>query len=309
MTRPEGVVDYANLAPLLLRSGGLLARAAAALRRTVAANPLDAAALFRLGDVLRGEGRLGEALECYRRVAALRPDDRKASWLVAILSGEKLPDCAAAAAAVGAGAAVPFVRQANFLPRERCRALLALALASRERFAPALDHEVGTDEHGDPLVEKGRVALSRRKAFIAEARITDRAVRPWFEARLRAAFAEALRRMRLAEPREYSVGLGMSAHLDGGFYVKHRDNGSSGYRTKLLSFAYYFHRQPRRFSGGDLLLHDEGAATFTRIEPQHNSIVLFPAGCVHQIAAVGGGFDRFGDARFALHGGLQPRPG
>ena len=79
----------------------------------------------------------------------------------------------------------------------------------------------------------------------------------------------------------------MSAHRGGGLYVRHTDNGSHGFRTKVLSFAYYFHRQPRRFSGGELLLHDENAATFTRIESQHNSNVLFPAGCVHEIGRSG----------------------
>ena len=292
---------YRHLTPLLLRPGGLLERAEGALAHAVAANPNNATALLRLGDVHRGKGSLDAALECYQRAASLRPDDREASWRVAILRGEKLPEAPARAQPV------PFVRQTDFLGTRECGALLALALASRERFAPALDHQVGADAQGQPVVEKGRVDLSHRKAFSADPRITEREVRPWLEARLRRAFAAALPRLGLPEPPEYSVGLGMSAHLDGGFYVRHRDNGSGGYRTKLLSFAYYFHRQPRRFSGGDLLLHDEGAATFTRIEPQHNSIVLFPAGCVHQITTVGS-HDRFADARFALHGGLQPRP-
>ena len=115
--------------------------------------------------------------------------------------------------------------------------------------------------------------------------------------------------------------MGMSTRLDGGFYVKHEDNGPYGIRTKLVSFAYYFHRQPRPFSGGELLLYDADAVTFARIEPQHNSIVFFPAGCVHEIATVSRGRSQtsgarracpsqedhqkdFGNARFAMHGGV-----
>ena len=109
----------------------------------------------------------------------------------------------------------------------------------------------------------------------------------------------------MRDPGEYGVEIGMSAYLGGQLLAKHNDDK---HRDRLLSFSYYFHRQPRRFSGGELLLHDEGAATFTRIEPLHNSIVLFPAGCVHQITPVDS-HNRFADARFALHGGLQPRPG
>lgn len=291
--------SYRNLTPLLSRSGGLLERAEAALRCAVAADADDATAWCRLGDVQRSKGRLAAALECYRRAASLRPDDPRPAWLLAILEGGELPD------APTRRAPVPFVYKVDFLPQARCAELLALALRFRERFQVALDAQLGRDANGQPVMEKGRVALDQRKAFILEPRITAREVRPWFEPLLRTAFAEALPRLGLPEPRPSSVGLGLSVHRGGGFYTRHRDNGSHGFRTKVLSFAYYFHRQPRRFSGGDLLLHDENAATFTRIEPQHNSIVLFPAGCVHEITAVGGDIEDFGDARFALHGGLE----
>ena len=51
---------------------------------------------------------------------------------------------------------------------------------------------------------------------------------------------------------------------------------------RRLSYVYYFHRQPRPFRGGDLLLYDTDRqagnfemGVFTRIEPLHNSIVFF----------------------------------
>ena len=74
-------MGYRNLTRLLTRSGGLLERAEAALFNTVAANPDDATALLRLGDVQRGKGMLDDALEYYHRVVALRPDDsRRPGW-------------------------------------------------------------------------------------------------------------------------------------------------------------------------------------------------------------------------------------
>ena len=86
--------DWTRLGQRLLDWSGHVRnwRAAAALQGVVAAEPENAAALLRLGDVYRGTGKLREALECYRRVAALRPGDSTASWLVAILSGKALPD-------------------------------------------------------------------------------------------------------------------------------------------------------------------------------------------------------------------------
>ena len=281
---------------------GLLERAEAALKRTVATDPSDTAALLRLGDVQRGKGRLDEALDSYRRVLSLRPSDRKASWLVAILSGKGVAEGQACARPV------PFVHRTDFLPPSRCSELLAFARASREHFKPGF---VGIE---------GKVDPSSRKALV-ERRVSAREVQPWFEPRLRDALSEALPRLRMPEPSEYWVEMAMAAYLGGGFFAKHTDNGGRPSDTRTLSFAYYFHRQPRRFSGGELLLHDgDGdASAFTRIEPLHNSIVFFPSSALHQIAPVeidrGGSdgdrpqdasqTDGFADARFAIHGWLR----
>ena len=284
----ESVPPYRNLTRMLLRSDGLLERAEAALRSAVEANANDAAALLRLGDVQRGEGRLDAALASYRRVVSLRPEDAKASWLVAVLSGEELPDAAAPERPV------PFVCRKDFLPSARCEALLALAQANRERFEPGAVGSART------------VNLAVRKALV-EQRVTVGEVRPWFEIHLRKAFSEALPRMGMCEPSQYRVEMSMSAHLGGDFFAKHIDNASRATRTRMVSFAYYFHREPRRFSGGELLLHDShsDACGFTRIEPRGNSIVFFPAWCTHQITPIENDRDDFGAARFAIHGWLR----
>ena len=282
-------MHYKNLMRILARSDGLLERAEGELLRTVAADPNDAAALLRLGDVQRGKGRFDEALECYRRVVALRPHDSKASWLVAVLSGEELPD------APTRNRPVPFVRRTDFLPPKQSSDLLAFAESNRERFQPS-GYGSSLDSIGPPS-----------PMVLAEIRVTGQEVQPWFEARLRGVFPEALLRLRMPEPRKYWVEMATSAHLGGHFLTKHNDNGAPRFRTRTLSFAYYFHRQPRRFSGGDLLLHDGNGetATFTRIEPLHNSIVFFPACAAHQTTAVEHDLESFGDARFAISGWLR----
>ena len=280
--------QYKKLTQMLLRSGGLLERTEAALRHTVEANTNDAAALLRLGDIQRGEGKLSMALDCYRRVVSLRPDDAKASWLVAVLSGQKLPDAPVPARPV------PFVYRNGFLPQPRCKALLALAQANHERFKPGL------------LGPRGTVDRAFRQALVERA-VTVGEVRPWFETHLRNAFSEALPRMGMCEPAQYWVEMAMSAHLGGGFYAQHNDNGGRGYHARMINFAYYFHREPRRFSGGELLLHDSDsdARMFTRIEPRHNSIVFFPSSCTHQITPIENDLNDFGDACFAIHGWLR----
>ena len=307
------VSGYRNATRLLLRSDGVLERALVALRRTVAADPGNADALLQLGDTCRGLGKLREALGCYERVASLRPGDRKAPWLAAILSGSALPPASPEVARP-----VPFVRKEGFLPPQRCSALLDLAVASRERFEPArvavkrgpkMDRRHGRCGSGNAgrcgqrqVVIK--VDPSWRNAQTVDHRIIKREVRPWFEAPLRDAFADALPRLRMREPSGSWVELAMTAYLPGGLFAKHKDDRR--YSTRMVSFVYYFHRQPKRFAGGELLLWDgDGRGAFTLIEPQHNSIVFFPASSLHQVAPVHGDLDDFGDARFAIHGWLH----
>ena len=302
-----GTLSRKNVVRAMLRSEGLLERAAVALQRSLAARPDDVAALLRLGDLYRGLGRLREALDCYARVVATHPTDPKASRLAAILSGQALGEPAEASPAAPAA---PFVHMADFLPEQRCRALLHTALASRERFEPAsvfarFDGEdaSGAAAMGRKMRWARRIDPHGREGLVASSRIIEREARLWLERRLRGAFAQALPRLQMREPSEYRVEMAMSAYLGGGFFAKHRDDGALP--TRRVSFAYYFHPRPQRFSGGELLLHDDDAPTFTRIAPLRNSIVLYPASCFHEVAAIHGDSADFAAARFAIHGWLH----
>ena len=62
--------------------GELFDRAEAALRRMLAAEPRNAAALARLGDLGRARGDFAAALTAYRRLLAAAPDDAAASEAV-----------------------------------------------------------------------------------------------------------------------------------------------------------------------------------------------------------------------------------
>ena len=103
----------------------------------------------------------------------------------------------------------------------------------------------------------------------------------------------------------YHVEVQVSAYLAGGFYRPHRDGvdrWSNGPEVRRINCLYYLHRQPRPFTGGDLLLHDgEVASTFTRIEPLDNSIVLFPSRCVHEVTLVECDPGDFGAGRFTVN--------
>ena len=278
----------------------LFDRAAAALRRTLAVEPRNAAALARLGDLERARGDFAAALTAYRRLLAVAPDDAEAAWLAAFLGGDRLPEAPAA------GRAAPFVRLTDFLPPASRERLLQDVPAARERFAPA---KVGANA--------SVVNLKVRNALVLD-EPTTRNVQSWFVPKLRAVLPEVLRRLRMEDLDVRRIELKVTVHLHGGFYTVHRDDSpDENFRDRFVSYVCYFHRAPRPFAGGDLLLHDAGRAggwpsrAFSRIEPLCGSIVFFPSDCLHEITPVACGAD-FGDGRFTVNGwvrGVRRRTG
>ncbi|MDH3600115.1 MAG: 2OG-Fe(II) oxygenase [Candidatus Tectomicrobia bacterium] len=287
--------QFSDMTQVLLRSGGLYDQAEAALQRALATNPHNTKALLKLGDIYRGKGDFTAAVDMYRRLTALQPEHRLASYLSAVLSGG---DLAEALAPQGAWPA-PFVRMTNFLTRTECDRLLTLALAGRERFIPA-------------GLADGDYDRETRSAWLADER-TLQEIRPWFGPKLDRVVPDVLTRLQMEGLDQYEMDLQMTAHLAEGFYKTHQDNTHQRLRRRKLSYVYYFHREPKRFSGGDLLLYDTdieanlGTTTFTRIDPLHNSIIFFPSSYFHQITPVDCDTSDFGDGRFTVNGWLRAK--
>ena len=278
--------------PALLRPGGLLASAEAALRRTLAADPHDTDAQWKLAGVHRRQGDFAAARALYRRLGVHGPDRRKAAWLYTVLGGGGPPEAAPPRQLWPA----PFVWMTNFLAPGQCDRLLTLALQGRERFTPATVGVVS--ERLDPEV---RIALEADRR-------TVRGFSPWFARKIRSLVPEALARLRMEGIDRYDIEVKMRGYLTGGFYRAHRDVTAS-WDARKLSFVYFFHREPSRFSGGDLLLYDTDTDTgncswrdFSRIVPLRNSIVFFPSACWHQVTPVQCETDDFGDGRWVVNG-------
>ena len=282
-----------EMTPALLRPGGLQDLAAAALERTLAADPGNAHALWKLAEIHRRRGDFAAARGLYRRLRTRGPDRRKAAWLHRVLGGDGPPE-----AAPGGVWPAPFVWMTDFLAPGECDRLLALGTARRECFTPA--------KVGDPSAT--RVDPEVRMTLEADAR-TMQESRPRIGPKIRSVLPDVLARLGMPGLDRYRIEMGMRVYLGGGFYRAHSDNRSMGYRPRVLSFVYFFHREPRRFSGGDLLLYDTDVdtsawtcAAFSRIVPLGNSIVFFPSACWHQVCSVRCETDDFGDGRWAVNG-------
>ena len=276
----------------------LFDKAAAALRRMLAVEPHNAAALARLGDLERRRGDLERrrgyfpaALAAYRRLLAVVPDDAAAAWAVAVLGGDRLPETPPTA-----GRVAPFVRLTDFLPTASRDRLLRDVLAARRRFVPAAIQMQKDAEK----VRNGEV----RNALVLD-EPTTRDVRAWFLPKLRAVLPEVLWRLRMEDLDAGRIAVEVTVHPHGGFFAAHRDHSTSD-RHRIVSCVCFFHRAPKPFTGGDLLLHDIGraegspAGAFSRIEPLCGSIVFFPGDCLHEITPVACGAE-FGDGRFSIN--------
>jgi hypothetical protein len=191
----------------------------------------------------------------------------------------------------------------DFLEPAEHEALLEWAVANSGRFTPArlIGHVI------DP---------TRR---IAE-RLKDLGPhRPVLERRLTERLPDIFRR---TGTKPFSVEyfeLEVAAHGDGAFFAPHGDlpvgkgrqrvgGDKSGKQDRLVSAVYYFHREPRRFSGGTLRLYrfgdHSGEGDYVEFEPEHNSLVVFPSWVCHEVRRVSCPDCSFEDYRFAVNAWL-----
>jgi SM-20-related protein len=102
----------------------------------------------------------------------------------------------------------------------------------------------------------------------------------------------------------------IAAYLSEGKYGPHCDlidsaaDGDSRVQ-RVLSFSYYMHSHPKRFTGGELRLHLSDPSEVVSIEHVNNRIVLFPSAVLHEICEVTLDSTEFAHSRLALNGWVQ----
>ncbi len=206
--------------------------------------------------------------------------------------------------------ATPYVRLCDFLSGTDRARLLDHALRWEDDFAES--GIVGT---------KGENTLdyeARKSRTLSPARFEE--VWDVLEGPLRGILPYARQELGLEWFPLGKVERQLTAHGEAGFFMPHVDTGHPLVASRRISCIYYFHPTPRRYRGGDLRLYDTwdtptgttGAASWTTVTPEDNSVVLFPSTAFHEVRPVHPESGAFADSRFAVtiwfHEGEWPEP-
>ena len=105
----------------------------------------------------------------------------------------------------------------------------------------------------------------------------------------------------------------MTAHNHGNYYKVHNDNGSPDCASRILTYVYYYYREPKSFTGGELVIYDSkiengySVAADSRkvIQPTNNTIIFFPSHCMHEVLPVSCPSEYFADSRFTINGWVR----
>ena len=133
-----------------------------------------------------------------------------------------------------------------------------------------------------------------------------------FKAAVSTIVRPALQALHLIEPQVEPAEFELTAYGDGAHIGEHIDTrGHTSRSVRVLSCVYYFAATPRRFSGGELRLFGlpkfaagGGAspeASFVDIEPETDSLVVFPSWLRHQVLPVRVPSRRWAEARFTVN--------
>jgi SM-20-related protein len=189
-------------------------------------------------------------------------------------------------------ATIPHLIIDEFLPNALHQALLAHALQVDD-FAPGKVIANGQTTY-QPDSRKGQLSNDRLGPHLRA-----------FRAALSAQFEPICRALGMAPFDLATIEIRLAAHTDGDYFKPHRDTLTGLERSlaahdRMITAVYYFHRQPKAFSGGELLLHPFSPGEPLRIEPRSNRLAVFPAFLLHQVLPVSVPSGKFADSRLSV---------
>lgn len=264
------------------------------LRRRVRAHPDDQRLVWRLAETARAAGELELSARAYRLCLRLDPGHQPARQRLNILDGR----ADVADQGPGDDRIAPFLWVRDLLPPGDMAELWRIIESRLPDLRPS---RIVRDGELNVLAPEYRDSL-RMDARKDAGRLIVPLVREIIRAN------DLVRRFGVRSLADDEPEVEIANHGDGQFFRIHRDSGRQ-LAHRAMTFVYYFFRRPRRFDGGDLLLHDAATVTdaplvqrFTRLIPESNGLVIFPSDSWHQVLPVRSDSGDPLDGRWTVHG-------
>ncbi len=185
----------------------------------------------------------------------------------------------------------------DFLSRASQQLLLNYAITNRNEYAetgPATNNQFYRD-YRDSLV----IYYPQHTAILLQ--------------RLEEVLPQVMQNLGLPAFEVAQIETQLTAHNDGNYYKVHNDNSSEDTSTRQLTYVYYFYREPKAFSGGELAIYGppmhggqaQAGAPYELVEPRNNSIVFFPSDYLHEVLPVQCASREFANSRFTVNGWIR----
>lgn len=142
----------------------------------------------------------------------------------------------------------------------------------------------------------------RKSTVIYDDQLVDVATKLEREIRLR--LPEVMAALQIPAFEIGSFEIQLTSHNDGEYYKWHTDSGSPDTAARVITFVYYLHSLPRKFRGGELLIHLPDQQHVT-IEPENDSMVFFRSRTKHEVKEVICESQQFEDGRFTFNGWIR----
>ena len=175
-----------------------------------------------------------------------------------------------------------------------------------------LEHECDfrVSEVLSPGVQGGTIDHEHRRSRVLSE--PGEEVRPLVE-RVQASLSRVLPRLGLSKFPVSQAEAQITASNHGDFFRWHSDNAQEEIASREVTFVYFFHREPKRFQGGELRIYDSlrsngtyiPTSNYRAIVPRQNQVVFFRSSLAHEITPVECPSGAFADSRFTVNGWLH----
>lgn len=297
---------YKKLNEHIMHTTALFDKAAEVLENKLAQDANNPQLLAALLNNARQRGQIQAAKTYCERLLVVAPEHTQARCLSAIFNEQPLklqPNITQP---------VPYIRRKGILNAAEQQQIWDCIEKKKADFEPS---KLITGYTSD--IRQSQLITAKKKTLL-------HTIKAWFVPKVEHIIQDKLACFDLADTLIGKKELQLTLHGDTDYLKTHTDvlltkptdQLSAGYQviqTRKISFVYYFHSEPQQFTGGELLLLDTQLAQdtyspeHTRIQPEHNSLVLFPSQFYHQVTPVACKADPYQHGRFTLNGWIHER--